>query len=293
VRTPAENDAAADGGLASLRQDGPDAATQAVAGGAANEAPGAAKVRVRIRFTKMGKIRWTSHRDVARMWERAFRRVQLPLAYSEGFSPRPKVSFGLALPTGHESVAEYLDVELCDHRDVDVPALPERLSGALPVGVEATAAEVIVPGTPSLQEDVTACTWRWVAVPAEGSEPVGCDEMAVRVASVFAATSAVITRTRKGSEQTDDIRSGILNLQSLGPAGPDHMHGICLEADLACRPLSVRPSEVLLAVGPELEERSVRRTHQWILREGARRDPLVVASPDVATDAPHAWERAS
>ena len=63
--------------------------------------------RVRIRFAKLGKIRWTSHRDVARMWERAFRRVQLPVAYSAGFSPRPRVSFGLALPTGYESVAEY------------------------------------------------------------------------------------------------------------------------------------------------------------------------------------------
>src|SRR5205814_9079184 len=73
---------------------------------------GTAGMRVRFRFAKLGKIRWTSHRDVARMWERAFRRVGLPLAYTQGFSPRPKVSFGLALPTGHESVAEYLDLEL-------------------------------------------------------------------------------------------------------------------------------------------------------------------------------------
>ena len=68
--------------------------------------------RLRIRFTKLGKVRWTSHRDVARMWERAFRRAQLPVAYSAGFSPRPRVSFGLALPTGHESEADY------DIRDV-------------------------------------------------------------------------------------------------------------------------------------------------------------------------------
>jgi radical SAM-linked protein len=63
--------------------------------------------RVRIRFAKVGKVRWTSHRDTARMWERAFRRVSLPLVWTNGFSPRPKVSFGLALPTGYESVAEY------------------------------------------------------------------------------------------------------------------------------------------------------------------------------------------
>ena len=55
-------------------------------------------MRLRVRFQKLGKVRWTSHRDVARMWERACRRVQLPLAWTAGFSPRPKLSFGLALP---------------------------------------------------------------------------------------------------------------------------------------------------------------------------------------------------
>src|SRR5947208_16927444 len=98
-------------------------------------------MRVRFRFSKIGKVRWTSHRDVARMWERAFRRVALPLAYTQGFSPRPKVSFGLALSTGHESVAEYLDVELAADRaaTVDIESLPERLSPALPAGIDVLA----------------------------------------------------------------------------------------------------------------------------------------------------------
>jgi radical SAM-linked protein len=86
-------------------------------------------VRIRFRFSKLGKVRWTSHRDVARMWERALRRTQLPIAVTAGFTPRPKVSFGLALPTGHESVAEYLDVEL-DCESLDVAGLPARLSAA-------------------------------------------------------------------------------------------------------------------------------------------------------------------
>ncbi len=227
------------------------------------------------------------------MWERAFRRVGLPLAYSEGFSPRPRVSFGLALPTGHESVAEYLDVELSDISSVDICGLPARLSGALPAGVDATAAEVVVPGTPSLQEDVVACTWRWVGAPAEGWEPVGPEDMEVRVASILAAPSVVVTRNRKRGPQDEDVRPGILKLQLSGPAGSDPSQGMWLEADLACQPRSLRPTEVLAALGAGLEERSVRRTHQWILREGARREPLVVAGPDVATDAPHALERAS
>ena len=92
-------------------------------------------MRLRVRFQKLGKVRWTSHRDVARMWERACRRVQLPLAWTGGFSPRPKLSFGLALPTGAESVAEYLDLELAPDAVVDVENLPARLSPALPAGV--------------------------------------------------------------------------------------------------------------------------------------------------------------
>ena len=68
-------------------------------------------MRLRLRFDKHGKVRFTSHRDVARIWERTLRRAALPVAYSEGFSPRPKLSFGLALSTGHESDAEYLDVD--------------------------------------------------------------------------------------------------------------------------------------------------------------------------------------
>src|SRR5438105_2997089 len=89
-------------------------------------------MRLRVRFQKLGKVRFTSHRDVARMWERAFRRVRLPLAWTGGFSPRPKISFGLALPTGHESLAEYLDLDLVDDASVDVAALPGAFSAALP-----------------------------------------------------------------------------------------------------------------------------------------------------------------
>src|SRR5947209_7049300 len=97
-------------------------------------------MRIRLRFTKTGKIRFTSHRDVARMWERAFRRVGLPLAHTQGFSPRPKVSFGLALSTGHESVAEYLDFELADGASIEASQLPALLTPALPPRIDVLAA---------------------------------------------------------------------------------------------------------------------------------------------------------
>lgn len=251
------------------------------------------RVRLRIRFSKVGKIRWTSHRDLARMWERAFRRVQLPLAYSEGFSPRPKVSFGLALSTGHESVAEYLDVELtgldgAGMEEGEGAGLVGRLSAALPVGVDATEVGVMEARTPSLQEDVSSCTWRWTVVAAEDGHPVQPDWLVDRVAQVMAEPELMVARNRKGTETVEDVRPGILALAvEHADAGT-----AVLVAELAARPRAVRPAEVLSALGPGLEERDVRRTGQWITRHGARLDPLEAArlGPPVA---PHALERAS
>ncbi|HEX4865727.1 MAG TPA: TIGR03936 family radical SAM-associated protein [Acidimicrobiales bacterium] len=249
------------------------------------------RTRVRIRFSKTGKIRWTSHRDVARMWERAFRRTKLPLAYSAGFSPRPKVSFGLALPTGYESVAEYIDVEAVGAVDVDT--LPLRLSAALPDGVDASAAEVVPASAPSLQEEVTSCTWRWAVVPSEGAEPPTADDIEARVARCLAASELPVTRTRKGALQTDDIRPSIVSLNLEGPVGPSYSDGFWLIGELACQPRSIRPSEVTLALGPGLEERHPRRLNQWIWRDGARTEPLSIEVSAGAIGARHAEVRAS
>ena len=234
-------------------------------------------MRVRLRYTKAGKVRWTSHRDLARMFERAFRRTQLPIAYSGGFAPRPKVSFGLALPTGAESEAEYLDLELVDGtavdlnnvdlNNVDLTTLPARLSEALPVGVEVNAAAAIDDGAPSLQEAVSSCVWRL------GVSGIGHDELCEKVADVIAAPTLVVTRTRKGNLVTDDIRPGILALRVV--------EGVEVEGELATQPRAVRPGELVRAIDPGLEEAWVRRTNQWIERDGARGAPLH------ATDAQH------
>jgi len=224
-------------------------------------------MRVRLRYTKAGKVRWTSHRDLARMFERAFRRTQLPVAYSGGFAPRPKVSFGLALPTGAESEAEYLDLELVEGTTVALAALPARLSEALPVGIEVSAAAAIDDRAPSLQEAVSSCGWRL------GISGAGHDELCEKVAGVIAAPSLVVTRKRKGKVVTDDIRPGILVLRVV--------EGVEVESELATQPRAVRPGELVRAIDPGLEEAWVRRTNQWIERDGARGVPLH------ATDAQH------
>lgn len=240
-------------------------------------------MRVRFRFTKLGKVRWTSHRDVARMWERALRRAQLSVTYTGGFSPRPKVSFGLALPTGAESVCEYLDVEFeHDPATLDVVSLPARLTPALPAGIDVSAAVVIDDRADSLQQAVTSCRWE-IGVTGSTSSTTSSEpaDLSARVADMLAAESIVITRERKGQAVSDDVRPAILSCSVLAES--------LLECELATQPRGLRPSELLRALDPELEECSVRRTHQWIARDGAQWEPI----PLDATSAPHAGARAS
>jgi radical SAM-linked protein len=232
---------------------------------------------LRLRFAKVGKVRWTSHRDVARMWERALRRAGLPVAYSGGFSPHPLLSFGLALPTGCESTAEYVDVALdpahrlgaeraewmaamaADAVDVLVPLLPE--------GVAVLAAATVEPGSPSLQQVVTSCSWR-IAVAAD----LPAAEAAV--ARAMAAPALPVVRERKGRRQTEDLRPS-LHAATVAPDGDD----VVLLADTGTRPRGVRPAELADALGLPLG--LARRTHQWIDRDGSRTEPMVAREAPV------------
>ncbi|MGH9123857.1 MAG: TIGR03936 family radical SAM-associated protein [Acidimicrobiales bacterium] len=268
---------------------------------------------LRIRFAKLGKIRWTSHRDTARMWERAFRRVGLPVAVSGGFSPRPKVSFGLALSTGYESLAEYLDVELNDAflisdpleaadqeqsppaggdelppgepASPDLQRLSTGLSAALPDGVDVVAMSASASRLPSLQEQVTVCTWRFAVAGLDTGAVV--PDIEARIGRLLAADAVSVSRTRKGRSAIEDIRPSILAIRPFD----EDADGTWLECDLATQPRSLRPTELVAALGADLEERSVCRLHQWIERDGARREPL--EAPLAAPGARHALVRAS
>jgi radical SAM-linked protein len=248
-------------------------------------------VKYRVRFSKHGKIRFTSHRDVARIWERALRKAMLPVAYTEGFSPRPKLSFGLALSTGHESLGEYLDIDFAaDAATVTIEELPTRLGPALPIGIDVQAAAPVEPGTPSLQQAVESCTWR---IEVTGA-PVAAIEDAVTRA--LAADQLVVTRARKGNEVTDDLRPLILSLAVRGPNPTGPADTSVLVTELGTQPRGLRPSELLLALGgEEWVEGRVCRLHQWLRRDGAREEPIpfVVGEFPGATSAPHAMVRAS
>lgn len=254
---------------------------------------------LRIKFDKHGKVRFTSHRDVARIWERAVRKAQLPLAWTHGFSPRPKMAFGLALSTGSASDAEYIDVILDTARVATAspgaeptagrssgPApcvpmllpcsfeeLPGVLSAALPVGMDVIGVAELVPGAPSLQQAVTSCTWE-----IEVSE-TNTTEVSAWAEAVLAASSLVLTRERKGKPVTEDLRPGIRSLQVVASA--DSGSPVRLFAELATQPRALRPTELLDALDSGFSARLTTRRNQWIEWDGRRCDPLEVDTTTV------------
>jgi hypothetical protein len=261
---------------------------------------------VRFRFTKHGKVRFTSHRDVARMWERALRRAGADVVYSEGFSPRPRLAFGLALPTGHESDGEYVDIRLTDEPD-GLVLLCARLTEVLPDGIAVPAAEVIPPGTPSLQEAVGACTWtaevdgpslgqrdgfgrhvpddQLAPLRSASSDAVPSESLrlaAQRLATAEAAVAATLARNelpiereRKGKPQVVDLRPAIheLTVEEVGPEAVPTLSMV-----LATRPASFRPEEVVETLDPSWRLLRACRKHQWITDEDPWREPVPLVS---------------
>lgn len=200
------------------------------------------------------------------------RRAGLPVAYSEGFNPRPRLSFGLALSTGHESDAEYLDVEIdaSSAATVDIDGLPESLTGALPEGLGVTAVIEIDKREPSLQHAVTSCTWRIDAIGVDAEQVAGA------VARVLAADEIIVTRERKGKQVVDDVRPLVLGLDVDGSTDD----GVRLIADLGTQPRAIRPAELLDALDPTLVEQRVLRLHQWTMNDnGERREPISQEQP--------------
>ncbi len=223
---------------------------------------------VRLRFSKHGPVRFISHRDVARAFERAFRIAELPLAFSSGFSPHPKVSFGPALAVGYESDAEYLDLELT--RAVDLAWLAPAITDALPEGMDVLGIAALADRAPSLQESIEVLGYR---VDCTGIDP---EVLARSVAELLARECLEIPVSRKGEERIDDIRPSVL---ALNQPRPDEA---VLVVEVATRPRTLRVADVVnglravSAGAAMLSEQRVVRTHQWIERGGARHEPLDV-----------------
>ncbi len=240
--------------------------------------------KVRIRYAKRGRLRFISHRDFARALERAVRRAEIPIAYSAGFSPHPKISYVGAAPTGVASEAEYAELGL--QREMDPGALRTVLDEVLPDGIDIVEAVTAGPG--GLADRIGASHWR---LELPGVEPA---TLAAAVAAFTARESVPVERLTKQGRRTLDARAAVITARVVEespvvsdsdrvPGVPSGVsHSACAILDLVVRHVtpSVRPDEVLagLRVVADLEPpvpvRATRLAQGAITEHGEIVDPL-------------------
>ena len=223
--------------------------------------------RLRITFVKGEPIKYISHLDLMRTWERALRRAQVPLAYSEGFNPRPKISIASALPVGFTGRGEVMDIVLSRH--ISPYNLIKRLKPHLPPGLEVLSVEEVYLRLPSLQSQMRYAEYRVVV---ESEETLA--EMEKRVEQMLSTQSLSRQRERKGRVTEYDLRPLIDDLWiELGSVrspdqssarspdrrreGTAYVLGMRLQSDSQA---TGRPDEVLEAMGLGELPRSIERT---------------------------------
>ncbi|NYE35100.1 radical SAM-linked protein [Nocardioides cavernae] len=199
--------------------------------------------RLRVRYAKRGRLRFTSHRDFSRAFERAVFRARVPMAYSSGFNPHPRISYAGAAPTGSASEAEYLELALAE---VVVPTdVHAMLDEALPPGLDVL--EVVESPGGSLSDLLEGSRWH-IEVDADHAATTDA------VARFLAADEALVERMTKKGMREFDARGAVVALHVL-PAGEGRT---TLDVVLRHGTPAVRPDDVLrgleavagLAAGP-------------------------------------------
>jgi radical SAM-linked protein len=227
--------------------------------------------RIRIRYAKRGRLRFTSHRDFARAFERAIRRAGVPIAYSQGFTPHPKISYASAAPTGVASEAEYLEIGL--QQRVDPAAVRAALDASLSPGLDVLEAVEAGPGP--LADRIDASRWR-VELPGVTGEA-----LRHAVAAFEAAAEVPVERLTKQGRRTLDVRSPVVKIEAL--AVPDGVTGTpCAILDLVVRLVSptVRPDDVLSGLHavaglvPPVPPQATRTAQGALTAQGEIVDPL-------------------
>jgi len=201
--------------------------------------------RLRIRYAKRGRLRFASHRDFSRSFERALVRARIPMAYSSGFNPHPRISYAGAAPTGAASEAEYLEIGLATVSDPD--DVRRRLDESLPPGLDVLEVVVAVPGQSSLADRLTGSRWR-LRLP--GTRP----EVATAAVERFlAAEEVLVERMTKRGQRSFDCRAAVVSLAGLPVEAATEQRDIpaaeegCAILELVLRhgTPSVRPDDVL------------------------------------------------
>ena len=205
---------------------------------------------MRISFAKGEPLKYISHLDLTRTWERVFRRAGLPVAYSQGFNPRPRFQIAAALPVGITGRAELLDVWLSE--PVTLAEVGDRLRPALPSGLEVLTVEEAELRAPSLQAQMRAADYRAVV---HSPEPV--ESLRGRVQTLLDAPTLPRQRHHKGKWQTYDLRPLVHTVTvAAGPAGES-----VIEMRLQASPQGAgRADEVLDVLGLSMVPHSIERT---------------------------------
>ena len=186
--------------------------------------------RLRVRYAKRGRLRFTSHRDFSRAFERAVFRARIPMAYSSGFNPHPRISYAGAAPTGSASEAEYLELALAE---VLVPAeVHVSLDESLPAGLDVL--QVVESPGGSLADLLEASHWR-IDVDADFATAANA------VLRFLAAEEAVVERMTKKGMRAFDARAAVVSLA----ATTESDRGAALDVVLRHGTPSVRPDDVL------------------------------------------------
>jgi len=153
-----------------------------------------------LRYAKRGRLRFSSHRDFQRAFERALRRAGVPIAFSAGFSPHPKVSYTNAAPTGTASEAEYIEIGVtaaCDPARVRI-----ALDEALPPGLDVL--DVVVASTADFAARLEASVWQ-IEFPGLGTSAVQA-----AVDAFWAEQEVLVERLMKQGKRTFDARAAVL-----------------------------------------------------------------------------------
>ena len=237
--------------------------------------------RLRIRYAKRGRLRFTSHRDFARAFERALRRAGVPMAYSAGFSPHPKISYLGAAPTGVASEAEYLEVGVSVR--VDPTELAAALDASLPTGLDIL--EVVESTGGSLAERIDASCWE-VRLPG-----VPYADASGAVAVFLAQTSVEVERLTKDGRRLLDARAAVVR----ATVGCDPPGARTSSVSLPCAILTLVVRHVTPAVRPDDVLAGLRRVADLVPPEPfqATRSAQGLLGPDDQIADPLALDRAA
>ncbi len=209
--------------------------------------------RLRVRFAKGEPLKYISHLDLARTWERVFRRAGLPLAYSQGFNPRPRFQIAAALPVGVTGSAELLDLWLTE--PLPPAAVLARLRSQLPPGLTIHAVERVDRKAPSLQSRMRAAECRAVV---HSDEPP--DAIRRRVRALLDAPTLPRQRQHKGKLKTYDLRPLI---QAIA-VEPEAAGAVRLTMRLQANPQGAgRPDQVLDLLGLSTAPHTIERTNLY------------------------------